>query len=1010
MSEVASGLARRAYWLCAKRGCNAWNWCDKRWSCKVCGTSAPPWTKEYRTDKGPPRVDADGFVQQPRGRAEQRAARRSASQRALSGSTAPSSTPNSRARRVRPWGEAKSQFEELQAQLVAARERVDKLQGALALGLSADFQREAESALQLGKDQVAALELAVQEAQRTERPPHSVLHIEANAIQKVERQLAAARTKKEKLQLQASELRELIAEKQEQLSAAELGVDEVAGQIAELEDTRAKVTQQAIQRASAAVGGVPSPLGDAVQGLLTQVGALSDLLKQHGSELPPRFSEIVGILNTQKEAVAEVLRPRSSSARTRWGDSVGDDGLATEDDDMPLDIVASGGPAAAPPAAAPQPGPTAAGPPAPRARAADGPYGPAAARGQHGATLGTWPLAEPCLAKALAEQGAALADSDTLAAGGAEHPCPRGAACPVSGAGQRAVRVAAVIGKAPMVGRAGGQQLRAGLVLFGCNGNTWSRSFEAIAAFFKTCNYWPDVEALQETRLPHERLPSAAAQARGLGYVAFLPEAALTDKQGPQATSGAAAILVRDGLQADESAFSLPSALRHRLSCVEVATASGLWFLALSGHFQHSVGPRGTNLDLFSAISEVTGFSADIPFVLQSDFNMEPEPLEELGWPWRSGDTSWGPRRRRAMPRAVTTSTASSWLQRRWQPARPPAPPRSRASGCTLIALSCFASRMVARFLGPSVEEIPIDCASTVSCLTLGMRYATAAYKPNAHLWEGIYASLDVDTLKAAKVAAHCTARDVLDGKVTEAYLHGNGHADRWAKAGAELHRACAVARRGFFGMMEVVRELSCWVAQASLIWQGMAFARCGDGAAEQELMACTHCPGSDADRDGMCMASTRGGRGPASADRVCGPALSAGSVAVARPEPAQPRRSVAPRLELQVAGWARYWTQAPEVGETMECYSEWLDHCVGYVTQILSQPRFATRLRARGRTAEEMAEEICERAWGTGMPARRAYYRWRHTLTRSQRIVSDCMRRYDDVCLRTWLAELGRE
>ncbi|CAK0806147.1 unnamed protein product, partial [Prorocentrum cordatum] len=380
MSEVATGLARRAYWLCAKRGCDAWNWCDKRWTCKACGTSAPPWTKEYRSDKPPPRVDADGFVQQPRGRAEQRAARRSASQRALSGSTAPSSAPNSRARRARPWGEAKTQIEELQAQLAAARERVDTLQGASALGLSVDFQREAENALQQGKDQVAALERSVQEAQRTERPPHSVLHIEANAIQKVERQLASARTKKEKLQLQASELRELIAEKQEQLSAAELGVDsvdEVTGQIAELEETRAKVTQQAIQRANAAVGGAPSPLGDAVQGLLTQVGALSDLLKQHGADLPPRFSEIVEILNTQKEAVADVLRPRSSSARKRWGDSVGDDGLATEDDDMPLDIVASG--------------PTAAGPPATRARPAGGPYGPAAARGQHGATLGAWP-------------------------------------------------------------------------------------------------------------------------------------------------------------------------------------------------------------------------------------------------------------------------------------------------------------------------------------------------------------------------------------------------------------------------------------------------------------------------------------------------------------------------------------------------------------------------------------------------------------------------------------------
>ncbi|CAK0867581.1 unnamed protein product, partial [Prorocentrum cordatum] len=216
-----------------------------------------------------------------------------------------------------------------------------------------------------------------------------------------------------------------------------------------------------------------------------------------------------------------------------------------------------------------------------------------------------------------------------------------------------------------------------------------------------------------------------------------------------------------------------------------------------------------------------------------------------------------------------------------------------------------FAVWMLSRFLGPSVDELLIDCASTVSCLTLGKKYATAANKPNAHLWEGIYASLDVDTLKVTKVAAHCTARDVMDGKITEADLRGNGHADRWAKAGAELHRTSPAARREFFGTMEVVRELSCWVAQASLIWQGievkdceglpegseraavsfavpvveaascrppdpcssdgwasaaraggvslgatafvvvghvLAYAKCGEGAAEQELMACTHC------------------------------------------------------------------------------------------------------------------------------------------------------------------------
>eukprot|EP00959_Pyramimonas_sp_CCMP1952_P035535 744196-Pyramimonas_sp.AAC.1 len=58
--------------------------------------------------------------------------------------------------------------------------------------------------------------------------------------------------------------------------------------------------------------------------------------------------------------------------------------------------------------------------------------------------------------------------------------------------------------------------------------------------------------------------------------------------------------------------------------------------------------------------------------------------------------------------------------------------------------------------------------------------------------------------------------------------------------------------------------------------------------------------PGSDAVTDGMCMDSTKGGRGPTSADPVGGPAPTAGSAAVDRPEPAQPRRSVAPRLELQ--------------------------------------------------------------------------------------------------------------
>ncbi|CAK0863284.1 unnamed protein product, partial [Prorocentrum cordatum] len=134
-----------------------------------------------------------------------------------------------------------------------------------------------------------------------------------------------------------------------------------------------------------------------------------------------------------------------------------------------------------------------------------------------------------------------------------------------------------------------------------------------------------------------------------------------------------------------------------------------------------------------------------------------------------------------------------------------------------------FAVWMLSRYLGPSIIEINIDCASTVSCLKLGRKYATAANKPNAHLWSAVYASLDVDSLNVNKVAAHCTDIDVREGRISECQWLGNAHADRLAKAGAALHRVSAVARREFFGAVEVVRELSRWIAQASIVWQDRA-------------------------------------------------------------------------------------------------------------------------------------------------------------------------------------------
>ncbi|CAK0860087.1 unnamed protein product [Prorocentrum cordatum] len=155
--------------------------------------------------------------------------------------------------------------------------------------------------------------------------------------------------------------------------------------------------------------------------------------------------------------------------------------------------------------------------------------------------------------------------------------------------------------------------LRAGLEVLGCNGNVWNRSVEVLEAFFHAHQYWPQLVLLQETRLTHERLPGARALARRLGYAAFFHEAVATGQPGPNATSGGVAILVRAGLQ--------------------VTAPSGLRLLALAGYFQHSLGPRGVNLDLFSSVSGLVAFSLDLPWVIQADFNMEPEPLQELGWP-----------------------------------------------------------------------------------------------------------------------------------------------------------------------------------------------------------------------------------------------------------------------------------------------------------------------------------------------------------------------------------------
>ncbi|CAK0824062.1 unnamed protein product [Prorocentrum cordatum] len=602
--DAAAGAGSRQAWLGA-HGLDEESL--QSWAAAAEEARAERQSRKRRRDDGDggPLADGDGFVQQPRGRSAQRAARRAAaaSQRAASGaSAAPGSAPSSRARGKgcgkgggKAGSEGQSQLEGLRRQLAEAKDHVGFLLQAAALaGRSDVFRREAEEALQAERDRVLALESALQKAQLVERPPHAVLRGEANAIQKAERQLVKARATRERKVQEADTLKDSIADTQEKLSCLEVEIEEAVDEIAKLEETAAQATQQALLRANEVFGCSQGELSAAVRGLLMQAHGLADILKQCSEGVPPRLVEIVGYLRTQGEAVSGLLESRASRA------------------------------------------------------------------GQSGAALGAWPQPDSGLRKSLAEARAAMVDDDALAAVGGTASgalggagallCDSGACGLGIGATVQAVLGSevldavqvwkprhaqeAAIGYQPALSGGGPPaRPRAGLEVLGCNGNAWGRSVEVLEAFFQAHGYWPQLVMPQETRLTAERISGARSMARGLGYSAFFHEAAPTAQQGPLAHSGAVATLVHSSLQAEESLFQVPAALRHRPIGVEVVPASRLRLLAATGYFHHSLGPGGINLDIFTAFADLVASSSDMPRVFQADFNMEPDGLQELGWP-----------------------------------------------------------------------------------------------------------------------------------------------------------------------------------------------------------------------------------------------------------------------------------------------------------------------------------------------------------------------------------------
>ncbi|CAK0794960.1 unnamed protein product [Prorocentrum cordatum] len=130
----------------------------------------------------------------------------------------------------------------------------------------------------------------------------------------------------------------------------------------------------------------------------------------------------------------------------------------------------------------------------------------------------------------------------------------------------------------------------------------------------------------------------------------------------------------------------------------------------------------------------------------------------------------------------------------------------------------------------------------------------------------------------------------------------------------------------------------------------------------------------------------------------------------VAKRQPREPLPRGPPRptaTACRLARWARWWIAATLTEAQLA--DDWRLHCVPYVEAALGQPRRRALARVMGRTAKQLARDMCDRAWARGGVDRRAFMRYRRGLSFSQAWIADSMRRHETEALRRWLADPGR-
>ncbi|CAK0798397.1 unnamed protein product [Prorocentrum cordatum] len=783
-ASVAGGgkaIGSWSYWVCSSGQCREWNWCP-HWKCRSCGRVAPPWVKAAQppaaaAGQGQAVADAEGFVVQPRGRKARRQAKRTATRAASAGAASLAGVSEASSAQPSAVERHHQEVKRIEDFLAAPGESIDEA-----------CLRSLRSALDRERRRLSAAEAAQAERRKADTPLPKALHGAGNALAKLVRQGRA----KEQALLKAEEAHAAAIGEREAAIAREAACAEAVEECraaleAHREEQRAAEARQAKEVGAAFVG---TDLLGMVFGLIQQVEALPQGFAAGNGEAA--FAEVAKQIAAVRRALPSAAKLHGEAADERAAESLDGRSPAKVPSDQRTRLTAQEaciGEARLGPQPAPEPGP----------RDYDG----------RGCVRADW-----------------------------VHNCFAGfaqAAPPVEEA-------SLFLGIRKLFGHVRPDVLCSSALRFGFN----LKLLRGLLAIFLPPRLPVDQhvgasgEMLRHLRDHHPPLnegksvflASSAQVADGLAASWAAP--GFEVKRGPQARKmGTDAYVTRRGVQEGGGRAVGGRSRARRLRTLGSAGASVVpsrradptaamfrlragWRLS-AGRIMHTddgraldmliLGPR--ELGLLAAAgarrasdrAEMTrlrhGAAPAMPFfsgALSARAGWSIVQCDEFG-----------------NPQAAVHGTVHLGL----------CPFQTAKDG------EHFAVWLLSRYPGPSFNGINCACGSTVSCLKLGRRYATAANKPSAHLWSVVYASLDADSLFVNKVEAHCAEIVFREGRISEGQRLGSAYADRLAKAGAALHRASGAARREFFGAKEVVRGLSRGLAQVSFVWQGRGSKGC---------------------------------------------------------------------------------------------------------------------------------------------------------------------------------------